>query len=96
MVEFILPGSATAFKKCRYLSVMGLAYILAPLSRKAKSAEAGGWPTSNSGLGCDWAFPLLPIPSITTPQDAEPRQEALPINRKNVAQSFAQARNGCL
>jgi len=33
-----LPGSTTAFKKCRYVNVMGLAYILAPLSGKAKSA----------------------------------------------------------
>jgi len=38
MVEFILPGSTTAFKKCCYVNVMGLAYILAPLSGKAKSA----------------------------------------------------------
>ncbi|MFP1646078.1 hypothetical protein [Pontitalea aquivivens] len=40
-VEFILRGSTTAFKKCRYVNVMWLAYILAPLSGKAKSAEAG-------------------------------------------------------
>lgn len=37
MVEFILPGSTTAFKNCRYVNVMGLAYILAPLSRKRKT-----------------------------------------------------------
>ncbi|MBM3616446.1 MAG: hypothetical protein FJX28_13785 [Alphaproteobacteria bacterium] len=80
MVEFILPGSTTAFKKCRYVNVMGLAYILAPLSGKAKSAQGCGSPTSSSGLGCSWAFPLPLIPSNTTPKAAEPRQEALPIN----------------
>jgi hypothetical protein len=45
MVEFILPGSTAALKKGRYVNVMGLAYILAPLSGKAKIAEAGGWPS---------------------------------------------------
>ena len=80
MVEFILPGSTAAFKKGRYVNVMALAYILAPLSGKAKSTQTCGSPTSNSGWGCDWAFPLLPIPSITTPRAAEPRQEARPTN----------------
>jgi len=36
MVELILPGSTTAFKKCRSVNMMGLAYILAPLSGKQK------------------------------------------------------------
>ncbi len=35
-VEFILPGSTTADKKCRYVNVMTLAYILAPLSGRPK------------------------------------------------------------
>ena len=80
MVEFILPGSTTALKKCLYVNMMGLAYILAPLSGKAKSAQMGRSPLSNPGWGIDWAFPLSLIPSITTPQAAEPCQEVLPIN----------------
>lgn len=79
MVEFILPGSTTAFKKCRSVNVMGLAYILAPLSGKAKSVQGCGSQTSNSRTRCDWAFPLLLIPASTTPQTAEPRQDELPI-----------------
>jgi hypothetical protein len=37
MVEFNLPGSTTALKKCRYVNVMGRAYIFAPRSGKQKS-----------------------------------------------------------
>jgi hypothetical protein len=75
---------------------MGLAYILAPLSGKAKSAEAADRRRRSSCSGCDWAFPLPLIPSITTPQAAEPCLATVQIGRKNVAQRFAQARNGCL
>ena len=96
MVGFILPGSTTAFKKCRYLSVMGLAYILAPLSGKTKSIQGCRSPTSNSGSRCDWACPLPQLSSIATPQAAEPSLATVPISHKNVAQRFAQARNGCL
>lgn len=39
-LEYILSGSTTAVKKCRYVKVMGLAYILAPLSGKAKGTGA--------------------------------------------------------
>jgi hypothetical protein len=39
-VEFILQGSTAALKKGRYVNVMGLGYILAPLSGKAKNAGA--------------------------------------------------------
>jgi hypothetical protein len=75
-----LAGLHHGVKKCLYVNMMGLAYILAPLSGKAKSAQMGRSPLSNPGWGIDWAFPLSLIPSITTPQAAEPRQEILPIN----------------
>ncbi|WP_375572540.1 hypothetical protein ABWH93_06015 [Seohaeicola saemankumensis] len=38
-VEFILPGSPAVFKKCRYIKVMWLSYILAPRSGKPKTPE---------------------------------------------------------
>ena len=45
--------------------MMGLAYILAPRSGKAKSAQGCRSPTSSSG--CNWAFPFPLIPSNTPP-----------------------------
>ena len=51
-VEFILPGSGVAFKKWRHVNVMGLAYILAPRSRKSKSADQK-MRASNRGRGHD-------------------------------------------
>jgi hypothetical protein len=40
--EYILSGSTTAVKKCCYVNVMGIAYILAALSGKAKGTGAAG------------------------------------------------------
>ncbi|EAQ43593.1 hypothetical protein MED193_03020 [Roseobacter sp. MED193] len=35
-IECILPSSTARFRKCSYIKLMGLAYILAPLSGKTK------------------------------------------------------------
>ena len=50
-VDFTVPGSATAHKKCRFANVMAPACILAPLSGKVESAKTGRWPSSSPGWG---------------------------------------------
>lgn len=63
----------------RHGRVMGLAYILAPLSGKIKCRGCRS-PTSSAGPGCNRAFPFPLISSSTTRQVAESRQEARPFN----------------
>ena len=56
-----------ALKKCRHFSVMGLAYILAPRSGRAKSAGARLRPRKNLNLGYYCAFARVSLPVATEP-----------------------------